>query len=90
MNEEVILSSMYTHLLSELQIWIRLQTERFGFLPRSAAEQFHEITAIQERDMKNLNPCFASALKKAEFTYTLIWVCTSLLRTFQMEISLLT
>lgn len=65
MTEEVILSSMYTNLLSELQIWISLQTERFGFLPRSAAEQFHEITTIQERDMKNLNPCIASASKKA-------------------------
>jgi len=52
MSEEVILSSMYTNLLSELQIWIRLQTERFGFLPISAAEQFREITTIQQRDMK--------------------------------------
>lgn len=38
MSEEVIQSSMYTNLLSELQIWIRLQTEKFGFLPRSATE----------------------------------------------------
>lgn len=39
-------------------------TEKFDFLPRSAAEWFHEITTIQKRDMKNLNPSFASALKK--------------------------
>lgn len=38
MSEEVTLSSMFTNLLSELHIWIRLQNEKFGFLPRSAAE----------------------------------------------------
>lgn len=55
---------MYTNLLWEFQIWIRLQTERFGFLPRSAAEQFHEITTIQEREMKKILTLFCFSVKK--------------------------
>lgn len=90
MSEEVIPSSMYTNLVSELKrAGSDFRSRGLVSCPDQLQSNFTKLPQFK-RDMKNINPCFASALKKAEFTYSLIWVCASLLGTLQMEIPLLT